>query len=104
MSGKNGSTKTEQQDIQTESLANSVLPPKGSIRLDKTDVILADLETEICNSCGEQPAVCYIEIDLRVVGGTVNLGNWKFCRACGEKELADIQTSMPEPLNEDGTF
>jgi hypothetical protein len=76
----------------------------SDIRLDKRDVILQPLPIENCGECDVRPATCYIEIDLRAVGAAFSLSEARYCDSCGEEALVAIHDSLPESLNEDGTF
>lgn len=74
------------------------------IRFDKSDISLEEVPVEYCSECGTAPATHYIMIVLRGVGEESSLGNSVYCLPCGTETVTRIQDSMPEPLNEDGTF
>lgn len=75
------------------------------IRFDKTDVSLLPLPPEPCSECGERPATHYLAINLRALGTEgAMLTEGKFCEECGTDALQDLSASLPEPLNEEGTF
>lgn len=76
----------------------------SDIQMNKGDVTLEMIEPELCANCQEHTATHYLQIDLRAVGSTTQLGGDLFCQQCGEEELETIKASMPEPLNEEGTF
>ena len=76
----------------------------SDIQMNKEDLTLEAIEPELCATCQERTATHYLQIDLRAVGSTTQLGGDLFCQPCGEEELETLKGSMPDPLNEEGTF
>lgn len=76
----------------------------SDIRFDRTDITLEPIPPALCDDCEEREASHYLQASLRALGMDVSLGDTKLCLGCGEQELEALRASLPEPLNEDGTF